>query len=99
MSFVMCAGLRGGMFVAKGNRLGVGLLKVTSTRPWWALALSGQARAWIVPNIGIGLGIEALFALAARDLVVTDADKVVQQKLAVPRVGLAITVGPVIRFF
>lgn len=95
MSFVMCTGLRGGMFVARGDRLGAGLLKVTSTRPWWAVAVSGQARAWIVPNVGIGLGIEALFALASRDLVVTYTE----QRLSVPRVGLAISVGPVFRFF
>lgn len=99
MSFVMCGGVRGGMFVAKGDRLGPGLDKVSSTRPWWALALSGQARAWIVPNIGIGLGIEALVAFSARNLVVTDESKYVTQKLSVPRVGLAITVGPVFRIF
>lgn len=98
MSFVMCAGVRGGMFVAKGDRLGPGVDKVASTRPWWSLAASGQARAWIVPNVGIGLGIEALIALSARNLVLVDQDKGVTQKLNVPRVGLAISVGPVFRF-
>ena len=99
MSFVVCAGARGGMFMAKGDRLGPGLDKITSTRPWWALAASGQARAWIVPNVGIGLGIEALFALSTRNLVVTDQAKSVTQRLGVPRVGLAISVGPVFQFF
>jgi hypothetical protein len=99
MSFVMCAGLRGGMFVAKGDRLGPGFDKVASTRPWWTLAASGQARAWIVPTIGIGLGIEALIALSARNLVVTDESRAISQKLVVPRVGLAISVGPVFRLF
>jgi hypothetical protein len=96
LSFFTCAGMRGGAFVTKG--FGFERNRVQSRR-WWAAAASGQARAWIVPSVAIGISIEALFALAERELVVYDQQNQITQRRTLSRVGLAISGGPVFRFF
>lgn len=97
MSFYACLGGRGGGFSTQGY--GVSSSDLV-TRPWWALAASSQARAWILPSFGIGIGIEALFALAQRDLVArSDQPGGAPQSQSVPPFGLAVSGGPVFRFF
>jgi len=97
MSFYACLGARGGGFSTQGYGTTSSEL---ATRPWWALAASSQARAWILPAFGIGIGIEALFALAQRDLVAQpDQPGGAPQTQPVPPFGLAVSGGPVFRFF
>jgi len=96
LSFFMCAGARGGQFVTDGSGYSPAYHR---SFPWWALASSGQARAWIVPSVGIGIGVEALFALVPRDLVAYGSNGSPSLTRSVPRVGLSIAVGPVFRFF
>lgn len=96
-SFFMCVGARGGGFATNGygfeNRQ-------RSTRRWWAVAASGQARAWILKTVGIGVSVEALFALAARDLVATSADEEAPPQVrTLSRFGISVSGGPVFRFF
>jgi hypothetical protein len=94
LSFFMCAGARAGQFTTQGTGYDPGYRRST---PWWAIAGSGQARAWIVPSVGIGIGVEALFALAPRDLVVEGSSPLLTR--ATSRVGINIAAGPVFRFF
>jgi hypothetical protein len=96
LSFFTCAGMRGGAFLTKGfgfNR------NRSLARRWWAVAASGQARAWIVPSVAIGISVEALFALAERQLSVYYGPTNATQQRTLSRFGLAITGGPVFRFF
>jgi hypothetical protein len=97
LSFFMCGGARGGQFIAAGAGYSDDLRR---TRRWWAIAGSGQARAWIVPSVAIGISIEALFALASRELTLigkpTGTPNLVR---TMPRVGLSVSAGPVFRFF
>jgi hypothetical protein len=98
MSFFTCAGARGGTFLT--NAYGFTTRNYRASRNWWALTGSGQARAWLLPMFGIGIAVEAVFAVAARDLVVTvEGGTQTSQRLSVPRVGLSISAGPVFRFF
>lgn len=99
MSFFVCVGARGGGFSTQGYGFGIGASE-SVTKPWWALAASSQARAWILPGFGIGIGIEALWTTAPRELVVeSDSPMQAAQTQAVPRLGLAVSGGPVFRFF
>jgi hypothetical protein len=97
LSFFMCAGVRGGVFVTDGTAASDGYRR---TLRWWSIAASGQARAWIVPSVAIGISVEALFALAARDLIVDGTSAGLPPLVrTMPRVGLSIAAGPVFRFF
>ena len=93
LTFFMCAGGRAGAFITDGTGYRV-------TLPWWAVSASGQARAWIVPAVAIGISVEALFVLATRDLqfVGTSPDAPAITR-SIPRVGLSVAAGPVFRFF
>lgn len=96
-SFFACAGARGGSFATSGY----GFERVArSNRRWWGIVASGQARAWVLPTVGIGISVEASFALADRDLVATSATGggPVQVR-TLSRFGLSISGGPVFRFF
>lgn len=95
MSFYVCLGGRGGGFLTQGY--GTGNTSSMVARPWWALAGSAQARAWILPSFGIGIGIEGTFALLKRELsLITDQGR---QSVTHQPFGLAISGGPVFRFF
>ena len=99
VSFFMCLGGRAGSFRSTGDSYNSG--NRTSYRPWWALAGSGQGRFWISSSIAIGTSVEALYALAQRDIVVhprpgEDSPSVVRP---VPQLGLSVTIGPVFRIF
>jgi hypothetical protein len=97
LSFFTCGGVRGGAFVAAGAGYSDDLRR---TRPWWAISSSGQARAWIVPSVAIGMSIEALFTLAPRDLTAIGKPAGTPNLTrTMPRVGLSISAGPVFRFF
>jgi len=96
MSFYVCLGGRGGAFLTQGYGTGENTSTIV-TRPWWALAGSAQARAWILPSFGIGIGIEGMFALLERELsLVTEQSR---QTLPLQPFGLAVSGGPVFRFF
>ena len=96
MSFYVCVGGRGGGFLTQGYGTG-GTASTAVTRQWWALTGSAQARAWILPSFGIGIGIEGLFALLERELsLVTELDRHTQ---SLQSFGLAVSGGPVFRFF
>jgi len=97
MSFYVCVGGRGGGFLTQGYGAG-GNTSTIVTRPWWALAGSAQARAWILPSFGIGIGIEGMFALLDRELSLMTEN---QMKMTQPLqpFGLAVSGGPVFRFF
>jgi hypothetical protein len=92
MSFYVCLGGRGGGFSTQGYGSDD---SSTYTRQWWVLSGSSQARAWILPAFGLGIGIEGMFSLFERLLVLRGST----QSQAVPRFGLAVSVGPVFRFF
>ncbi|HKP62444.1 MAG TPA: hypothetical protein VJV78_37175 [Polyangiales bacterium] len=98
VSFYMCLGGRFGSFRSDGNNFNKG--NFTTNEPWWALTGSGQGRFWISSSIAIGTSVEALYALAQRDIVVNpagqDAGKVTR---SVSRWGLSVTIGPVFRVF
>jgi hypothetical protein len=97
LSFFMCAGGRGGWFTTEATGF---VRNYKATRPWWAVSASGQARVFIAPSIGIGISVEALFALAARDLTVNgETSAVPNERRSVPRVGLSVAAGPVFRLF
>jgi hypothetical protein len=97
MSFYVCAGARIGGFSTQGYGFGSSELV---TRPWWAIAASSQARAWIFSSFGIGIGVEALYSPAERVLLVTaDEGAGRTRSQSVPRFGLAVSGGPVFRFF
>jgi hypothetical protein len=97
LSFFMCAGGRGGWFTTEAAGF---QRNFHATRPWWAVAASGQARVFIVPAIGIGISVEALFALAARDLTVSgESSALPVERRSVPRVGLSVAAGPIFRLF
>jgi hypothetical protein len=99
MSFYVCLGARGGGYTTQGYGFNTNDSDMV-TRPWWVLAGSSQARAWILPTFGIGIGIEAMYSLARRDLVVaSDQEGVPDQFIAVQRFGLAVSGGPVFRFY
>jgi hypothetical protein len=96
VSFFSCAGMRGGVFVTEGRYIRDRALG----RRWWAVAGSGQARAWILPSFALGISIEALYALAARDLVVESATPgSPAQRMSLSRFGLSIAAGPIFKFF
>ena len=96
MSFYVCLGGRGGGFMTQGYGTG-GNTSTIVTRPWWALVGSAQARAWILPSFGIGIGIEGMFALLDRELsLVTEQGR---QTQPLQPFGLAVSGGPVFRFF
>jgi hypothetical protein len=96
MSFYVCVGGRGGGFLTQGYGTG-GNASTTVTRPWWALSGSAQARAWILPSFGIGIGIEGMFALLDRTLSLkTDQG---DQTQSLQPFGLAVSGGPVFRFY
>jgi hypothetical protein len=100
VSFFMCAGGRFGSFRGAGSGFNAG--NVTSFKPWWALAGSGQARFWISSAIAVGTSVEALYALAQRDIVVRPArpeDDSPEVRRPVSSLGLSVTIGPVFRFF
>jgi hypothetical protein len=97
LSFFMCGGARVGGFTTGAEGYSTDYVR---TRVWWALAASGQARAWIVPSVAIGLSLEALFALAERRLALqSETPGVPDIQRPMPRVGLSIAVGPVFRFY
>jgi hypothetical protein len=97
MSFYVCAGVRGGGFSTQGYGFSSSELV---TEQWWAVAGSSQARAWILPAFGIGIGIEAMFALYQRDLVAKSGQPGVADQLQpVQPFGLAVSGGPVFRFY
>jgi len=95
LSFFMCAGLRGGVFATHGDYF----TTRDATTAWWAIAVSGQVRVWIVPNFGLGLAIGGSFTLADRNLVVMSTDEMSLRGLAMPRLGLFVAGGPLFRFF
>jgi hypothetical protein len=99
VGFFMCFGGRFGSFRGKGEAFDQADL--TSFEPWWALAGSGQGRFWISSAVAIGTSVEALYALAARDIVVRPAPGVDSPTVTrpVPQLGLSITIGPVFRIF
>lgn len=96
MSFYVCLGARGGGFSTQGY--GFADEGATHTFPWWVLTGSSQARAWILPAFGLGIGVEAMYTLLDRNLVVYGSEGS-QMRKAVARFGLAVSVGPVFRFF
>jgi hypothetical protein len=97
LSFFTCVGARGGSFVTEANGYST---NQKESRRWWAVSASGQARAWLLPYLALGISVEALFALADRELVVVgDRDSLPTRMRALPRVGLSIAGGPVFRFF
>lgn len=96
VSLFACVGGRGGVFWTRGRNLA---RRDAIGSPWWAAVVSGQARAWLLPFLAIGIDVEAVYALAARDLVITAVSGGTEQRLAVSRVGLVISAGPIFRFF
>jgi hypothetical protein len=99
MSFYACAGARAGAFTTQGYGLGASESELV-TRSWWAITASSQARAWILPAFGIGIGIEATFTPARRQLLVyPDQPGGKTQSQSVQLFGLAVSGGPVFRFF
>jgi hypothetical protein len=97
LSFFMCGGARGGGFTTDGYGY---FRDFRRTRAWFGLSASGQARAWILPSVAIGLSVEALFALAERKLAVLSETAVAEPHYReMPRLGLTIAVGPVFRFY
>jgi hypothetical protein len=96
LSFFACTGMRGGAFVTKG--FGFNRNRSQSLR-WWTAVASGQARAWILPTVAIGISVEALYALAERELSVYYGPNNLVQQRTLSRFGLAIAGGPVFRFF
>jgi hypothetical protein len=98
MSFYVCVGARGGGFMTQGYGFG-GNASPTVTRPWWALTGSAQARAWILPSFGIGIGIEGMFALLERELSLSSDRPEDRETQALQPFGLAVSGGPVFRFF
>jgi hypothetical protein len=96
VSFFSCTGIRGGVFLTEGRYV----RERAASRRWWAVAASGQARAWILPSVALGISVEALFTLAARDLVVESTSPTLPpQRSPLSRFGLSISGGPVFRFF
>lgn len=97
MSFYVCAGMRGGAFSTQGYGFSSSELVTTQ---WWAATGSTQARAWILPAFGIGIGIEAMFALVERVLTArSDQPGVSSQSIPMQPFGLAVSGGPVFRFY
>jgi hypothetical protein len=97
LSFYGCAGVRGGLFST--NAFDYAQNDQQNSR-WWAVVVSGQARAWILPTVGIAISIEGLVPLAARELVLrSPTPELPDQRRGVSRVGLGVTGGPVFRFF
>jgi hypothetical protein len=97
LTFYGCAGVRGGLFSTNAFDYAQNEQK---NSPWWAVVVSGQARAWILPTVGIAISIEGLFALAPRELVLrSPSPDLPEQHRSVSQVGLGVTGGPVFRFF
>jgi hypothetical protein len=97
LSFFMCAGARAGQFITDSTGYRTPLHRASF---WTAVAASGQARAWIAPAVGIAISVDALFALAARDLALVGATPGTPTMVrTIPQVGLSVAAGPVFRFF
>lgn len=97
LTFYGCAGVRGGLFSTNAFDYAQNDQK---NSPWWALVVSGQARAWILPTVGIAISIEGVFALAPRELVLrSPSSDLPDERRSVSQLGLGVTGGPVFRFF
>lgn len=98
VSFAACVGGRGGAFITRGDATTLALSENVPS-PWWALTAAGHARVWFLRAVGLGIGIEALYAPARRYVVVGNLDTGIAQSRRVPSFGLVISAGPVFRFF
>jgi hypothetical protein len=97
VGFFMCVGARAGSFRSAGD--GFNTRNRTLTSAWWALAGSGQGRFWVSGAFGIATSVEALYSLVPRDLSVLGTEGAPDHLRHVPRLGIAVTLGPVFRFF
>jgi hypothetical protein len=97
VGFFMCIGARAGSFRSVGE--GFDVRNHTTTSAWWALAGSGQGRFWLSGGVGIATSVEAVYSLVKRDLSVLGSGSGPDYLRHVPRLGIAVTVGPVFRFF
>ena len=98
LSFFMCGGARAGQFVADATGSPF-RERYRTSEPWWAVSASGQARAWIVPAVAVGISVEALVSLASRDLELTGLMGAPSVTRHISQLGLSVAAGPVFRFF